>query len=550
MSSERGRRLATVLGCVAVSVVLWRQYSRLELPGMALGVVALVPWLWVLDRARTPREAFWVGMAQNVAFALVVFSWFPEALHGFAQAPLAAVWLGWLVVSPLMQPQFVTFALARHLARRRSPEGAFWRPALAGAFAYVGTEWLLPKLFADTLGQGLYPSVYLRQGADLAGAHGLTVLLLLGNECVLALGRALATREDRRRALAPLAVLVALGMSGFGYGAWRLRQVEEHTQPGREFVVGAVQANITKYEKLAAEVGTYEVVRRVLDTHYALSDELLRQGEVDLLVWPETVYPTTFGAPKSEAGAEFDAEISAFVAERRVPLIFGAYDVDGEREYNAAMFLEPREDGRLELEAYHKSMLFPLTEWLPEPLDTPGVRQWLPWAGTWKRGAGPRAVPFRLRGGQPLTLAPLICYDTIFPGYVAEAARQGAELIVTLSNDSWFSGTPAPKLHLMHAAFRSIETRLPQVRVTNSGISALISPTGELLAQTPDGQSAHLALKAPRMTPLPTLVVAWGDWLGPVALALAALLLLAPRLVPRRVVAPERAVGVSPAPPA
>jgi apolipoprotein N-acyltransferase len=534
IGAGRARRLAVLLPCVMVSVVLWRQYSRLELPWMALGWVALVPWLWVLDRTRTLREAFWAGLAQDMAFTLAVFSWFPAALHGFAQAPLSAMWLGLLVLSPFMQPQFVTFALARHVARRRSPEGAFWLPALVGALVYVGTEWLVPKLFADTIGQGLYASVHLRQGADLAGAHGLTLLLLISNECVLAAGRALSSREGRRRALAPVAVLAALLAGGFGYGAWRLRQVEEHTLPGRELVVGAVQANIIRYEKLAAEMGTYEVVRMVLDTHYALSDDLLRRGEVDLLVWPETVYPTTFGTPKSEEGAELDAEISAFVAERQVPLIFGAYDVEEEREYNAAMFLGPREEGGLELEAYHKVMLFPLTEWLPEPLDTPWVRQWLPWAGTWKRGEGPRAVPFRLRGGQPITLAPLICYDTIFPGHVAEAVRQGAELIVTLSNDSWFSGTPAPKLHLMHAAFRSIETRRPQVRVTNSGISALISPTGELLAELADGQRLHQALKVPRMTPMPTPMVAWGDWLGPVALGLAALLLLLPSLASRR----------------
>ncbi len=536
--ASRARHLAVMLPCVAVSVVMWRQYSRLEVPWVALGWVALVPWLWVLDRANTLRAAFWAGLAQDMAFTLVVFNWFPAALHGFTQTPLSALWLGLLVLSPLMQPQFVTFALARHVARRRSPEGAFWLPALVGALVYVGTEWLVPKLFADTLGQGLYASVHLRQGADLAGAHGLTLLLLISNECVLAALRALAPGETRRRALAPTAVLAALLVGGFGYGAWRLRQVEERTQPGRELVVGAVQANITKYEKLAAEMGTYAVVRMVLDTHYALSDELLRQGEVDLLVWPETVYPTTFGAPKSEAGAELDAEIGAFVTQRQVPLIFGAYDVEGEHEYNAAMFLDPREDGKLERSTYRKTMLFPLTEWLPEPLDTPWVRQWLPWAGTWKRGPGAKAVPFRLRGGRPISLAPLICYDTIFPGHVAEEVRQGAELIVTLSNDSWFSGTPAPKLHLMHAAFRSIETRRPQVRVTNSGISALIGPTGELLAEMADGERLHGALKVPRMGRMPTLMVAWGDWLGPVALGLAALLLVLPSLAPRRKASP------------
>jgi apolipoprotein N-acyltransferase len=295
-------------------------------------------------------------------------------------------------------------------------------------------------------------------------------------------------------------------------------------------VVGVVQANITKYEKLAAELGTYDVVRMILDTHYRLSDELLLSRKLDLLVWPETVYPTTFGTPKSEAGAEFDAEINAFVARHRVPLLFGTYDLEQEREYNAAMVLGPGGDGALTRSAYRKTMLFPLTEWVPEAIDSPWLRERMPWTGYWKRGPGPRTLPIRLRDGRPLILAPLICYESIFPGYVAEEARLGAELIMTLSNDSWFSGTPGPRQHLIQAAFRSIETRLPQVRVTNSGISALISSTGEVITAVPDDQRASVAVTVPPNPRLSTLMVAWGDWLRPTALVLSLVLLLAPSL--------------------
>jgi apolipoprotein N-acyltransferase len=143
-------------------------------------------------------------------------------------------------------------------------------------------------------------------------------------------------------------------------------------------------------------------------------------------------------------------------------------------------------------------------------------------------------MALQLGGGRAITVAPLICYESIFPNYVAEEARRGAELIITLSNDSWFSGTPAPKQHLMHAAFRSIETRLPQVRVTNSGISALISPTGEVLAEVPDDHRASLAMTVPLPPRVPTLMVLWGDWLGPTALVLSLMLLLTPPLLARR----------------
>ncbi len=410
-----GRHAELLLGAVGSSLLFWL-YSRVELPWLVLGWVAMVPWLLVLDRARSWRAALAAGVALSVGFTVVICGWFPGALQGYSRAPAWVCWLVLLVLAPIFEPQFITFALARYLARKAPGAGegglAFWRATLTGALVYVATEWVWPKLFATTLGYGLHASVFLRQGADLAGVHGLTFVLVLANECVLAAGKALVARREGlgwRRAVAPAGVFVALVLGLFGYGAVRFHQVSARAEGGRELSVGVVQANITNYERLAAESGMFNTVRSILDTHYALSDALMQGTKPDLLVWPETVYPTTFGSPKSEAGAQFDSEIAAFVAERQVPLIFGSYDLEQEREFNAAMFLGPARDGRPEFTAYRKTMLFPLTEWVPEALDSPWLRERLPWLGTWKRGPGPQVVSLRLRDGRPLTVGPLIC---------------------------------------------------------------------------------------------------------------------------------------------
>jgi apolipoprotein N-acyltransferase len=121
-------------------------------------------------------------------------------------------------------------------------------------------------------------------------------------------------------------------------------------------------------------------------------------------------------------------------------------------------------------------------------------------------------------------VAPLICYDALAPRYPLAAIRHGAELILTLSNDSWFDTGPGPHLHLVGAAFRSIETRRPQIRATNTGISAVIDATGEI-TQTIDvhRRDALVATVRPVRT-TGTLLVLWGDWLGPTALVLGVLL--------------------------
>ena len=131
-------------------------------------------------------------------------------------------------------------------------------------------------------------------------------------------------------------------------------------------------------------------------------------------------------------------------------------------------------------------------------------------------------------------MAPLICYDAAFTAQAAEVARRGAQLLVTLSNDSWFADTPAPELHLIVSAFRSVETRLPQIRAANSGVSAVIDATGEIRARTDFGTRAVLSSKVSPSTPPTTLVARWGDWLGPVALAGAIALIAAARARFRR----------------
>jgi apolipoprotein N-acyltransferase len=499
-----------------------------------------VPWLAVLDGAASLREALGAGWLMAAAFTFAVFGWFATAIQTYTGLPWAAAAMLLLVLAPLLQPQFIVFALARQWNRRGGATPLRWA-AVTGACMYVGAEWASPKLFGDTLGHGLYASKLMRQAADVAGASGLTFVLLVANECAWAVFRIAAGAAHRRRApllspaLAPAACVATLVLSLLAYGALRCRQVSGG--PLRDRVtVGVVQADISHYDRLRRELGTFEAVRRILGVHFGLSQQALGRGKLDLLVWPETVYPVTFGTPKTDAAAAFDRDIGAFVNGTGIPLVFGAYDADHGHEFNAAVFLEPAGHGRVTYDTYHKESLFPLTERVPPLLDSRLVRRWLPWLGTWQPGRGARVLSLTLPGGRTLRIAPLICYDAVDPSHAIDAVRQGAELIVTLSNDSWFAAGAGPRLHLVVSAFRSIETRRPQVRATNTGISAFITPTGDLTDTL--GVDRRGTLVA-RLTPEDggaTLMLLWGDWFGPTALVCGIVLLFLRR--PRATAAP------------
>ncbi|HJQ85291.1 MAG TPA: apolipoprotein N-acyltransferase, partial [Candidatus Binatia bacterium] len=357
---------------------------------------------------------------------------------------------------------------------------------------------------------------------------GLTFVLLLANDGVLrAIGGAQA---GLRRALAPTAWVAALVVALAGYGAVRSAAIGvDRREP--PLTAGVVQANIAQYDRMRAFLGTYEAVRTILDAHFDLSATLVARGDLDLLVWPETVYPTTFGSPKSADGAAFDREIAGFASRAGVPLVFGSYDVEDGREFNAAFFLDARAPaapaGPMTFETYRKASLFPLTERVPALLDSDLVRRWLPWLGTWKPGAGGDVVAVTLRGGRRLLVAPLICYDVLDPRLPLAAVRRGAELILTLSNDSWFDAGAGPRLHLVGAAFRSVETHRPQLRATNTGITAAIDPLGTITAVAPLRERTTLVAT---LTPTHTAsspYLRYGDWLGPTALATATVIMAA-----------------------
>jgi len=503
-----------MLAGILASAVLSFLYTRGG-TGWLLGFVALVPWLRTLDANRTLAGALLGACAMSVAYTAAVFAWFGAAIGHYTQLGAATGLAVLLLAAPLFQPQFFAFAVVRHLAGRR--HGPLLR-ALAGAAAWVATEWLVPRLLGDTFGYGLYPSRLLRQAADLGGAAGLTVLLLLANEAVAA---ALARRADGALAIAKplaLAALVPLLLAGYGFA----RLAAAPAPAGKPLRVALVQSNIVDYERLRRERGAGAVVREVLDTHYAMSYDAIEHRHADAVLWSETVYPTTFGHPKSEAGAELDREILGIVDAARVPFVFGTYDRDAAGEYNAAAFVVP---GTGLLGLYRKTRVFPLTEYVPAWLDGPLLRRWLPWAGSWQPGSGARVFPLRLADGREVPVLPLICLDDVDAGLAIDGARLGAQVILTMSNDSWFTEHPqGAELHQAAAAFRSIETRLPQFRVTTNGYSAVIDATGNVIAAARIGERTLVIGDVPVREPPRTLVVAWGDWVGRAGTAFLVLL--------------------------
>lgn len=175
-----------------------------------------------------------------------------------------------------------------------------------------------------------------------------------------------------------------------------------------------------------------------------------------------------------------------------------------------------REPLRAEDQVYRKRYLLPFGEYVP------GAR-WLPLLGRWKTtGAflpSPEATVFELEGpiaDARVRLAPSICFEAIWPGWFNQMVRGGADLLVNLTDDGWYGQTLEPHQHLQLARMRAVETRRWLVRASNSGISAFIDPTGEIVASLPLNEVGTLEHTVMPLLDVP-LYVRIGDW--PVALS-------------------------------
>jgi apolipoprotein N-acyltransferase len=268
-----------------------------------------------------------------------------------------------------------------------------------------------------------------------------------------------------------------------------------------------------------------------------MSDKALAMTpKPDALVWPETSYPTTFGTPATLNEVALDESVRNYALTRKTSLLFGGYDHREGKDYNAFFFLAPRASGSepTELQIYRKNILLLFGEYIPLSDYITFLRTAFPQVGNFGRGTGPEVLRVYPNdpAAPPVLAGPIICYEALFPSYIIGAARKGSQMILNITNDSWFGPYGEPILHFSLVTFRGIETRLPQVRSTNTGISALILPDGTVQSRTSIDGEEIMNLTVPITEPIPTLMKAWGDWFGPFCFVIG--LILATLLVARK----------------
>ncbi len=471
--------------------------------GVALpGLVALVPALIAVRMAPDRKTASRLG-----------------ALFGAVSTALGSYWLAffgdfsvWTIGGAVLGYtgyNYILFGFLHYLSHNGTP----WYRPLRIAILWTGYEYLKSVGFLGyPWGLVAYPLAgwhTVAQTAELLGVWGLSFMAAYVNA-------ALAEVIVNRRFLRHLIAAMALVAVGAGFGTYRIHSI----RPDDAMRVLLVQQNVDSWQPGRFSDALSRAQQLTLET---LATESGSVGAPDLVVWSETALRRPYTGPDSfYQTTPPDLPFTRFLARLDMPLLTGAPmpAPDSSNDMtNSAILITP--DGGLQGN-YGKQQLVPFAESIPF-WSVPAVQQFFREVvglyGTWVPGATTTLLEIPLADGRVLPAGAPICFEDAFGWVSREMALQGARVLINLTNNSWSRQDSAQTQHMVAARLRAIELRLPLVRGTNSGFSAVVDATGMTVAAMPMFISDAAVMEVPLYTPQWTLYLAIGDAFGQVAAA-------------------------------
>ncbi|MFN4296471.1 MAG: apolipoprotein N-acyltransferase [Brevundimonas sp.] len=468
--------------------------------GFLFGILAYPALMLLAERTLTTRGAFGLGWLAGFAYFFISCWWVAEAFLVNAEAH---AWMAPFAASLLPAGLALFWGGAVAIYRRFHVAGHPLRPLLFAA-AFCGLEWLRGTILTgfpwNPAGAAWGAGSAASQFAALAGIYGLSLVTVAGASLIGPLFSAGRLKTRVGAAVLGMLMIGAIMVSG----AHRLSVARPEAS---DTTVRIVQADVQQQAKWDAE--NFEaIVQRYVNL-------TARPGAQvpDVIVWPEGALPITAneafaqGSPVAAAMARAVQPGQTLLAgfSRAEPTPKGEW-----RYFNSLFALSDAGDAGLRVEAvYDKHRLVPFGEYLPvgDLMSWTGLRSLVHVPADFS--AGPAPAPLALPGLPDVQ--PLICYESLYPGFTPGGAARPA-WIANVSNDAWFGRTSGPVQHLNLASYRAIETGLPMARATPTGVSALIDPWGRVVPgkRLEPGESGVIDARLPRAL-APTLYSRIGD---------------------------------------
>ena len=452
---------------------------------------ALVP-LFIVLRELHPKEAFRIGMITGLAHYLTLLYWVVFTMRTYGYLPWWQCVSLLVLLAAYLALYIGFFALTlTHLCRKPL------HLLLLAPVIWVGLEYIRSFLLTGfpwgLVGYSQFNRLHIIQISDIFGVYGISFLVVLFNAAGYVLLLFLAQKKwrgypvDKRQAVLAIVLPLVLISLGLIYGNMRIKTMDEAVAGASSPRVAVVQGNIDQARKWdpAFQIGTTK--------KYAELTLSAGPHQPDLVVWPETATPFYF-----EASPKLTRLVTDAIRQAGVHLLVGSPSVHGQpgnfAYYNSAYMVAP--DGRA-TGRYDKVHLVPFGEYVPLKRLLSFVGKMVAQVGDFSPGEKGRTLAW---GENEPPIGVQICFEIIFPGLSRSLVKNGAGLLVNLTNDAWFGKSSAAYQHFSMAVFRAVENRRSLVRCANTGISGFVDPAGRIVASTALFEDAVVVRAVPVLT--------------------------------------------------
>lgn len=458
--------------------------------------VALVPLILAI-RDVAPSRAFLItSLAALVWYSGSVF-WVYRAMNTFGGlSPATSVMV--LILLVLIISAYISFApmLARLIQTRWRGELIVLLPVCWVAMEICRNYFPCNGFSWSNIAMSQWRLLPIIQIADVVGVYGLIFLIVWVNVFIAEVIARLMG-DDVEQLFAKGAMTIILILVTLGYGFIRMNSIADAMADTPVIRVGMIQGNIPQEDKW--EEGMAE---QNLNEQRKLARQL-RNAPVDLIIWPEAAFPWVIKTDVTDMDPVILGLDEDEFGKLPFTLLGNVAAADDHELYNSATLLDAK--GQV-VGRYHKTHLVPFGEYIPYKKLLFFARKLTRPVGNFL--AGTSFAP--LSAGRA-NAGVLICYEDIFPEISREAVRRGAGFLANLTNDAWYGVSSAPYQHLAISVFRAVENRRYLLRATNTGVSAVISPTGKLLVESGLFQQATIVAPVAIMSATSTYTRT-GDW--------------------------------------
>ncbi len=478
-----------------LSIIFFILALRGTLGGLTIWF-SFIPLFYLLDQIPSPIRAFHWSWCVGLGSYLYLAFWLSQVTT-----------VGYFLLCFMLAMYFGFFGF---FYKKWMLQESFWAiPILA--CLWTSLEYLRgcgPLAFPwFVLGYSQHAHLSFLQMISWSGSFGLSFFIVWMNRALYEFFFYYKKSLKNRLLFLGIGCIFLVGV--YSSGLVRLQQRSLYNQESPALSVALIQANIPQDEKWDPVQANF-----ILKKYERMTLQIASQNPA-LILWPETAMPGDF-----KKSRKLQEKIKFLALETNSYMCLGGNDdlLDTSGVItNAAYLINP--EGSL-IDQYDKIHLVPFGEYVP-------LRKWMPWLGSFTLGdidfSPGKTFKVFTNGFDPFSV--VICFEDILPHHVRSFVKSGAHWLVNLSNDGWFGRSKAAEEHFNLARFSAIANGVSLVRSTNTGVSGIISPFGEIQKRIEDSFGNNIEVEGSKVYSVQTKKVktfyqAYGDLFSQICLGI------------------------------